>query len=88
MPASPEASQVFTGSDVGTASELADTLGLPRLQGERFPVEAGEIGILLGTDARETLAALRAYPDGPAQTAPDGQGLGQSGTGPDRNSAA
>ncbi|WP_019010600.1 LCP family protein [Deinococcus aquatilis] len=81
VPASPEASQVFTGSDVGTASELADTLGLPRLQGERFPVEAGEIGILLGTDARETLAALRAYPDGPAQTAPDGQGLGQSGTG-------
>lgn len=81
VPASPEASQVFTGSDVGAASELADTLGLPRLQGERFPVEAGEIGILLGTDARETLAALRAYPDGPAQTAPDGQGLGQSGTG-------
>ncbi|UQN07725.1 LCP family protein [Deinococcus sp. QL22] len=72
VPASPEASQVFTGSDVRAASELADTLGLPRLQGERFPVGAGEIGILLGTDARDTLAALNAYPDG---TAPDGPAL-------------
>ncbi|WP_240741058.1 LCP family protein [Deinococcus sp. Arct2-2] len=81
VPASPEASQVFTGSDVRAASELADTLGLPRLQGERFPVEAGEIGILLGTDARETLAALNAYPDGPAQTTPGSTGVDQSGTG-------
>ncbi|MDB5044624.1 MAG: cell envelope-related transcriptional attenuator [Deinococcus sp.] len=81
VPDSPEASQVFTGSDVGAASELADTLGLPRLQGERFPVEAGEIGILLGTDARETLAALNAYPDGPAQISPDSGESDQSGTG-------
>lgn len=90
VPDSPESSQVFTGSDVRAASELADTLGLPRLQGERFPVEAGEIGILLGTDARESLAALNAYPDGtapdgPAQTTPDAttdlEGMDQSGAG-------
>ncbi|GAA5514273.1 polyisoprenyl-teichoic acid--peptidoglycan teichoic acid transferase TagU [Deinococcus carri] len=58
VPASGEASQVFTGQDVQAATELADTLGLPRLQGERFPVSAGEVGILLGTDARQSLAAL------------------------------
>lgn len=59
-PQSGEASQVFTGQDVEAASQLADTLGLPRLQGERFPVEAGEVGILLGDDARRSLAALGA----------------------------
>lgn len=53
-----EASQILTGQDVEAANDLADTLGLPRLQGERFPVEAGEVGILLGTDARQSLAAL------------------------------
>jgi LCP family protein required for cell wall assembly len=59
-PASGEASQVFTGQDVAAAGQLADTLGLARLQGERFPVTAGEVGILLGADARQSLAALGA----------------------------
>lgn len=53
-----EASQVFTGESVEAANELALTLGLPRLQGERFPVSANEVGILLGADARVSLAAL------------------------------
>ncbi len=61
VPESREASQVFTGQDVSDANALADLLGLPRLQGERFPVEAGEVGILLGVDAREHLAALFPY---------------------------
>ncbi|CAM4038614.1 LCP family protein [Deinococcus marmoris] len=60
-PESREASQVFTDQDVADAGALADLLGLPRLQGERFPVEAGEVGILLGVDAREQLAALFPY---------------------------
>ncbi|SMB95947.1 LCP family protein [Deinococcus hopiensis] len=65
VPASAEASQVLTGEDAGAATALADVLGLPRLQGERFPVEAGEVGILLGMDARQSLAALA-----PAAAAP------------------
>ncbi|GBF07283.1 cell envelope-related transcriptional attenuator [Deinococcus aerius] len=69
-PASGEASQVFTGQDVGAANTLADTLGLPRLQGERFPVGAGEVGILLGKDARQSLAALGALNGGPTAQAP------------------
>ncbi|CAM3606003.1 LCP family protein [Deinococcus saxicola] len=60
-PESREASQVFTDQDVADAGALADLLGVPRLQGERFPVEAGEVGILLGVDAREHLAALFPY---------------------------
>lgn len=68
-PQSGEASQVFTGQDVEAASQLADTLGLPRLQGERFPVEAGEVGILLGADARRSLAALSALDPGPPSPA-------------------
>lgn len=64
-PPSGEASQVFTGQDVAAAGVLADTLGLPRLQGERFPVQAGEVGILLGTDARQSLAALGVLDAGP-----------------------
>ncbi|WP_339094179.1 LCP family protein [Deinococcus sp. VB142] len=63
LPTSREASQVLTGPDVAAASHLADTLNLPRLQGERFPVAAGEVGILLGSDAAQSLAALvPAYP--------------------------
>ena len=54
-----DASQVFTQDNVQHAEELADTLNLPRLQGERFPVESGEIGILLGKDALPGLAALK-----------------------------
>ena len=59
-PASREPSQVFTTDAVDEANLLADALQLPRLQGERFPVRSGEVGILLGMDARESLAALRA----------------------------
>ena len=59
--ASSVSSQVFTQQDVGAAETLADLLGLPRLQGERFPVTPGEVGILLGTDATRQLAGLRAY---------------------------
>ncbi|WP_309571309.1 LCP family protein [Deinococcus sp.] len=57
--ASREPSQVFTQQDVAQASALADALDLPRLQGERFPVSPGEVGILLGTDASTHLAALK-----------------------------
>ncbi|KQQ97739.1 LCP family protein [Deinococcus sp. Leaf326] len=60
-PASSVSSQVFTQQDVGAAETLADLLGLPRLQGERFPVAPGEVGILLGADAAQQLAGLRAY---------------------------
>lgn len=65
-PRSGEASQVFTQQDVSDAAQLADTLNLPRLQGERFPVSAGEVGILLGADAADSLAALK----GPGTAAP------------------
>ncbi|MCP2015108.1 LCP family protein required for cell wall assembly [Deinococcus sp. HSC-46F16] len=70
VPASREASQVVTGPDVAAASQLADALGLPRLQGERFPVAAGEVGILLGADARQSLAALSALPPSPDPSPP------------------
>ncbi|WP_102125571.1 LCP family protein [Deinococcus planocerae] len=63
-PPSREASQVLTGQSVEAANELAGALGLPRLQGERFPVSAGEVGILLGADARVSLAALAALSRG------------------------
>lgn len=66
--ASNEPSQVFTQQNVTEASTLADTLNLPRLQGERFPVESGEVGILLGADARSHLAALRALAPAAAPT--------------------
>jgi len=87
-PASGEASQVFTAQDVEAAAQLADTLGLPRLQGERFPVEAGEVGILLGADARRSLAALSALnsgapaPAAPNTTAPDTAALNPSAPNP------
>ncbi|MFC5849732.1 LCP family protein [Deinococcus petrolearius] len=61
VPASSVSSQVFTQQDVGAAETLADLLGLPRLQGERFPVAPGEVGILLGADAARQLAGLHAY---------------------------
>lgn len=66
LPESREASQVFTDQDVADAGALADLLSLPRLQGERFPVEPGEVGILLGVDAREHLAALFPFAQLPA----------------------
>ncbi|MXV19502.1 LCP family protein [Deinococcus xianganensis] len=58
-PRSGEASQVFTQLDVSDAAQLADTLNLARLQGERFPVGPGEVGILLGADAAASLAGLK-----------------------------
>lgn len=68
-PPSNDASQVFTQDNVRYAEELADVLNLPRLQGERFPVESGEIGILLGKDALPGLAGVKAaYPIDPIQT--------------------
>ncbi|WP_291430741.1 LCP family protein [Deinococcus sp.] len=59
-PASQEASQVFTQQDVAQAGALAEVLNLPRLQGERFPVAAGEVGVLLTRDAQEHLKELAA----------------------------
>ncbi|PTA67650.1 LCP family protein [Deinococcus arcticus] len=57
-PQSNEASQVFTGQALQDANLLAEALNLPRLQGERFPVGPGEVGVFLGQDARTALAAL------------------------------
>ncbi|GGR61697.1 LytR family transcriptional regulator [Deinococcus seoulensis] len=68
-PPSQEASQVFTQQDVAQAGVLADLLNLPRLQGERFPVTAGEVGVLLGRDAQGTLSELAALAGTPV--APD-----------------
>lgn len=55
-----ESSQVLTSDNVQAAEELAMTLGLPRLQGERFKVPPGEVGIVLADSVSE-LGALRAY---------------------------
>ncbi len=65
-----EPSQVFTQSDVTAAQQLADLLGLSRLQGERFPVQDGQVGILLSADAPEHFAQLATFapqvlPDSP-----------------------
>ena len=64
-PVSAEHSQVFTQSDVGAAQTLADLLNLPRLQGERFPVQPGQVGVMLGSDATRLFAALTTYNAGP-----------------------
>ena len=56
LPSSAEHSQVFTQTDVEVAQQLADQLNLPRLQGERFAVQPGQIGVLLGSDARQLFA--------------------------------
>ncbi|WP_245895952.1 LCP family protein [Deinococcus irradiatisoli] len=61
LPQSDERSQVFTQADVEAAQTLADELGLPRLQGERFAVEPGQVGVLLGSDAKEQFAALTTF---------------------------
>lgn len=68
-PTSGEASQVFTQDNVTEAGHLAEALGLPRLQGERFPVGPGQVGILLGTDATGQLRALQDLP--PPSTTPE-----------------
>lgn len=69
-PASQEASQVFTQQDVAQAGALADLLNLPRLQGERFPVAAGEVGVLLTRDAQENLKELAALAGTPLAADP------------------
>ena len=62
---SAEHSQVFTQSDVQAAQNLADGLNLPRLQGERFPVQPGQVGIFLGSDAGQQFAALKRFAPAP-----------------------
>ena len=57
-PKSGERSQVFTLDAVGGAENVADLLDLPRLQGLRFPVGGGEVGVLLGPDASSRYAEL------------------------------
>lgn len=55
---SAERSQVFTLDQVAPASAVARLLNLPRLQGLRFPVAAGEVGVYLGADAATRYAEL------------------------------
>ncbi len=68
-PVSKEASQVFTQQAVSDADNIASLLNVPRLQGERFPVEADEVGILLTAEAKTQLAALQAL--SPTQDLPE-----------------
>ncbi len=56
--ASPEHTQVFTQTEARAAESLADLLNVSRLQGMRFPVASGEVGVLLGEDANALYAAL------------------------------
>ena len=56
--ASPEHTQVFTQTEASAAASLADLLNVSRLQGMRFPVANGEVGVLLGEDAATLYAAL------------------------------
>ena len=58
VPPSKEPTQVFTQTEVGAAESLAELMNVSRLQGVRFPVESGEVGVLLGEDARTLYAAL------------------------------
>ena len=58
IPASPEHTQVFTQTEASAAENLADLLNVSRLQGIRFPVGGGEVGVLLGQDANSLYAAL------------------------------
>ncbi|MFC4452439.1 LCP family protein [Deinococcus sonorensis] len=60
--ASPEHTQVFTGTAVGAAEQLADLLNVSRIQGLRFPVRDGEVGVLLGSDAPSLYGALARQP--------------------------
>ena len=56
--ASPEHTQVFTQTEARAAESLSDLLNVSRLQGARFPVASGEVGVLLGEDANTLYAAL------------------------------
>lgn len=58
-PPSRQGSQVFTLDRPGEAGQLADLLGLPRLQGLRFAIERGEVGLYLGQDTTQTYAVLK-----------------------------
>lgn len=71
QPSDPMSSQVLTLTAPHEASAIANLLGLPRLQGERFNLAEGEVGIWLGSDARDTLAALM-----PLRRVSDGAALG------------
>ncbi|WP_424950618.1 LCP family protein [Deinococcus sp.] len=56
--ASPEHTQVFTQTEARAAESLSDLLNVSQLQGARFPVASGEVGVLLGEDANTLYAAL------------------------------
>ena len=56
--ASREHTQVFTQTEASAAETLADLLNVSRLQGIRFPIQSGEVGVLLGEDAASMYAAL------------------------------
>ncbi|MDO4262919.1 MAG: LCP family protein [Deinococcus sp.] len=70
-PPDPMSSQVLTLDATSEASTLAQLLGLPRLQGERFELQPGEVAVWLGTDAQTQLAALL-----PRRRVTDGRQLG------------
>lgn len=57
-----ERSQVFTLDEVSSAENVSRWLDLPRLQGLRFPVESGEVGVYLGADAAVRYAELLNVP--------------------------
>ena len=70
-PPDPMSSQVLTLDAPAEATALAQLLGLPRLQGERFELQNGEVAVWLGTDAQTQLAALL-----PLRRPTDGRQLG------------
>ncbi|GHG04369.1 LytR family transcriptional regulator [Deinococcus piscis] len=70
-PPDPMSSQVLTLDAPAEASALAQLLSLPRLQGERFELQNGEVAVWLGTDAQTQLAALK-----PLRRPTDGRQLG------------
>lgn len=68
QPASRQGSQVFTLDRPTEAGQLADLLGLPRLQGLRFAIERGEVGLYLGQDSTQAYAVLQQLPLSPSKT--------------------
>ncbi len=67
-PPSGERSQVFTLDQVAGASAVARWLSLPSLQGLRFPVPSGEVGVYLGADAAKRYAELARLNVGASQS--------------------
>jgi len=53
-----ESTQVFTLDRVRDAQNVSQVLNVPRLQGLRFPVNGGEVGVFLGRDAATRYAEL------------------------------